>query len=232
MRQDICTIPISEVFEVNDGCPICRMKETVEKRIVEYIMGAAMMEPDIRIETNRLGFCERHFDMMLNSRGRLQLALMLESHIGEVNKRIFDKKLFNSSSKKGSTARKISESCFICEKIDWGFSRMIETLYHCYEEDREFRELFNNQPMFCLHHYELLMNSPSKKILRRYTNEFNQNLSRITGDYTAYLYDDLKKYCSMYDYRSAGGKSGDWGTSKESVERTIAFLNGRSFSEE
>ena len=88
MRQDICTIPISEVFEVNDGCPICRMKETVEKRIVEYIMGAAMMEPDIRIETNRLGFCERHFDMMLNSRGRLQLALMLESHVNEINKKI------------------------------------------------------------------------------------------------------------------------------------------------
>ena len=35
MRQDICTIPISEVFEVNDGCPICRMRETVEKRIIE-----------------------------------------------------------------------------------------------------------------------------------------------------------------------------------------------------
>lgn len=232
MRQDICTIPISEVFEVNDGCPICRMKETVEKRIVEYIMGAAMMEPDIRIETNRLGFCERHFDMMLNSRGRLQLALMLESHIGEVNKKIFDKKLFNPASKKGSSARKISESCFICEKIEWGFSRMIETIYRCYEDDREFREMFNNQSMFCLHHYELLMNSPAKRILKRYTNEFNQNLSRITGEYTAQLYADLKKYCSMYDYRSGGGKLADWGTSKDSVERTIAFLNGRSYTEE
>ena len=98
MRQDICTIPISEIFEVNDGCPICRMREIIEKRIVEYIMGAAMMEPDVRIETNKLGFCERHFDMMLNTRGRLQLALILESHIAEIGKNIFEKKLFNSSS--------------------------------------------------------------------------------------------------------------------------------------
>ena len=95
MRQDICTIPVSEIFEVNDGCPICRMRETVEKRIVDYIMGAAMMEPDVRIETNKLGFCERHFDMMLNTRGRLQLALILESHIDEIGKKIFDKNLFN-----------------------------------------------------------------------------------------------------------------------------------------
>ena len=231
MRQDICTIPISEVFEVNDGCPICRMRETVEKRIIEYIMGAAMMEPDIRIETNRLGFCERHFDMMLNSRGRLQLALMLESHVAEINKKIFDKKLFNPTSKKGNNARKISDSCFVCDKIEWGFSRMIDTIYRCYEDDREFRELFNGQPMFCLKHYELLLNSPSKKILKRYNNEFNENLSRITGDYVSELHSDLQKYCSMYDYRSSGGK-GDWGNSKNSVERSIAFLNGRSFSEE
>ena len=66
MRQDICTIPISEIFEVNDGCPICRMREVIEKRIVDYIMGAAMMEPDVRIETNRVGFCEHHYSEMLS----------------------------------------------------------------------------------------------------------------------------------------------------------------------
>ena len=51
MRDDICTIPVTDAFEENDGCPICRMYDTVEKRILEYIMGAAMMEPDVRIET-------------------------------------------------------------------------------------------------------------------------------------------------------------------------------------
>ena len=35
MRQDICTIPISEIFEVNDGCPICRMREVIEKHLKE-----------------------------------------------------------------------------------------------------------------------------------------------------------------------------------------------------
>ena len=30
MREDICTIPISDVFEENDGCPICRMRNTIE----------------------------------------------------------------------------------------------------------------------------------------------------------------------------------------------------------
>ena len=88
MREDICTIPISEAFEENDGCPVCRMYRTVEERIIEYIMGAAMMEPDIRIETNKSGFCNHHYDKLLEHRGKLQLALILESHFEEVEKLI------------------------------------------------------------------------------------------------------------------------------------------------
>lgn len=231
MRQDICTIPISEVFEVNDGCPICRMREAVEKRIVDYIMGAAMMEPDVRIETNRLGFCERHFDMMLENRGRLQLALVLESHIAEISKNIFEKKLFNSPSSKGNKAKKLSDSCFVCSKVDWGFENMIKTLFLSYENDKEFREMFDSQPVICLRHYEMLMNSPEKKNLKKYSSEFEKALTRITGEYTKALHADLQKYCSMYDYRTDKEKP-DWGTSRDSVERSIAFLNGRYYSED
>ena len=89
MREDICTIPVSEVFEESDGCPICRMRDTVEERIISYILGDAMMEPDVRIETNRVGFCENHYDKMLNYRARLQLALVLQTHIDEIKKGVF-----------------------------------------------------------------------------------------------------------------------------------------------
>ena len=75
MRDDITSIPISEVFEPRDGCPICRLRNTLEDRVVEYITGAAMMEPDVRIETNKQGFCIDHYRMMLKKRNRLGVAL-------------------------------------------------------------------------------------------------------------------------------------------------------------
>ena len=115
MRDDICTIPVSEVFEVSDGCPICRMKQTVEQHLITYILGDAMMEPDVRIETNAVGFCPEHYNKMMSTRGRLQLALMLETHIKEISEQIFEKKLFNGGDKKASNVKKISDSCFICE---------------------------------------------------------------------------------------------------------------------
>ena len=51
MRESILTIPVTDIFEPKCGCPICRLRDTLEQRTVEYIMGAAMMEPDVRIET-------------------------------------------------------------------------------------------------------------------------------------------------------------------------------------
>ena len=90
MKEAIYTIPISEVFEPKDGCPLCRLRDILEQRCLEYIMGAAMMEPDIRVETNRLGFCKDHYFMMLGRKNRLSIALMLQSHLdgllGEVAK--------------------------------------------------------------------------------------------------------------------------------------------------
>ena len=86
MRYDITNIPVGEVFEERDGCPLCRLRNQLEERAVEYITGAAMMEPDIRMETNKQGFCIDHYRMMLRQRNRLGVALILESHLAEVGK--------------------------------------------------------------------------------------------------------------------------------------------------
>ncbi len=226
MRDDICTIPVSEIFEEQDGCPLCRMYKRAEERVIDYIMGDAMMEPDVRIATNKAGFCERHYDKMLANRGRLQLSLMLQTHIDEINKGIFSKNPLISKSKKGERAAKISDTCFICDKIEFGLSRMIETIYRTYEEQRDFRELFNSQPQFCLPHFERLMANYDKRKMRNFGGAFVDNLTRITGDYSKGLYENISEYCKLYDYRSKGDKK-PTEAELSSVENTVAFLTGR-----
>ncbi len=227
MRDDICTIPVSEVFEEVDGCPICRMRDTVEKRILEYILGDAMMEPDVRIETNKIGFCEYHYNQMLSGRGRLQLALMLQTHIDEINNKVFTNNPLASVSKKGEKAAKISDSCFVCDKIEYGISRMIDTIYRTYENEGDFRRLFDNQDCFCLPHFERLISGIDKKKMKRYGSEMAKSLTRITKAYSKTLYDNISEYCKIYDYRSnKQEKSKD---ALEAVEKTVAFLNGRYY---
>ena len=84
MAEQLYTIPINEAFDVKEGCPLCRLRHQLEEQSLSYIMGAAMMEPDVRIVTNQLGFCRRHFHRMLGMGNRLSLALMLESHLDSV----------------------------------------------------------------------------------------------------------------------------------------------------
>ena len=60
MKEDITTIPINDVFEPRDGCPLCRMRDMLEERSTVYITGAAMMEPDVRIKMNETGFLLRN----------------------------------------------------------------------------------------------------------------------------------------------------------------------------
>ena len=230
MRDDICTIPISEVFEEVDGCPICRMYRTVEEHITDYIMGAAMMEPDVRMVTNKTGFCEKHFSKMMKKRGRLQLALMIESHVDDINNTVLKDSLFAGSKAKGEKVRRVTESCFICDKIEWGMSRMLETLYRCYETEMDFRKMFNEQNMFCMPHYERLMAGVDKKKMRSYMGEFVKNLNRITKDYSVSLHDDVKKYTTMYDYRN-NTENADWGNSRDAVERAVAFLTGNNIEQ-
>ena len=226
MRDSILTIPISEILEPKDGCPICRMRNMLEQRTVEYIMRAAMMEPDVRIETNRAGFCRLHFGQMLGQKNRLSLALMLQSHLDEVHAGLFSrKKLFEPKNARKQKLSEINESCFVCEKIDWGMERLMRTFFEMYG-DREVRTLLGEQEYICLPHYDLLQSLAPKYLQKQELDSFIKLCGELTEKYLLTLYEDVSKYCSMYDYRNTG-KDADWGNSKDSIERSIAFLTSR-----
>jgi hypothetical protein len=81
MDEHIYTIPINDAFDRRDGCPMCAIWEKLESDSLEYALGAAMMEPDVRVAMNKLGFCGRHLSRMISMKDRLPLALILESRL-------------------------------------------------------------------------------------------------------------------------------------------------------
>lgn len=82
MKEQIYTIPVSEAFETRNGkCPLCLLRGKWEQNELDLILGASMMEPDIRIQTNEKGFCNNHLHKMYEKGNRLPLALTLESHL-------------------------------------------------------------------------------------------------------------------------------------------------------
>ncbi len=229
MRESILTIPINEVFEPKDGCPLCRMRDTVEQHICEYIMGAAMMEPDVRAETNELGFCITHFEMLMQQNNRLSLALMLNSYLAGARENIFEKKktLFGKNAK-SKKAAEIGCSCFVCSKVNWGIDHMLETFYVMYVKDEKFRELFRAQQFICIPHYNLLAAKAAVKLQKNDAAAFEKDLGTLVGEYIKQLNADVNDFCNSFDYRNAGSlHKPEMEHVRSSVERSIEFLTSR-----
>ena len=226
MRYDITNIPIAEVFEQQDGCPICRLRNTLEKRAVEYITGAAMMEPDIRIETNKKGFCHTHYQQILGQRNRLSVALMMESHLDELEKEIFSASLIGKNAKKqAKDARQKLDSCFVCDQIDDAMNKMLATVCRTWEGQKEFRQLFEQQPCLCLPHFTALVEASVGGMSKKAQPDFAKEASRLAHNYLTELRGDVHHFCGMYDHRNAGNN--DWGNSKDSIERAVWYLTTR-----
>lgn len=207
------------------------MRDELEQHSVEYIMGAAMMEPDVRIETNKLGFCKVHFEQMRACKNRLSLALMLQTHLQELQKHVFDDRKFLESrdGKHKKTSQKVSkivEDCFVCSKIEWAMSRLIGNMFDLYKNEREFRELFSQQEFICLPHYKMLVSKAAEDMDKSCRTGFCDTCTELVKKYLDELEKDVSHYCKMYDYRNTG-KDADWGNSKDSIERAIKFLTTR-----
>lgn len=227
MRESILTIPVNDVFGPRDGCPICRLRDGIEQHVCEYIMGAAMMEPDVRIETNKLGFCHTHYNMLLQQNNRLSLGLMLSTHLAEKEKELFGSKMpFGIG--KGKKTEQAGTTCFVCEKVNWGINHTLETVFQMYVKDPAFKKLFQRQEFICLPHYKLLLSKGSENMSKGDFAEFKKDLETLTDNYMKQLTADVEQFNQSFDYRNAGSlHNEDMEHVRTSIQRAIKFLTGR-----
>ena len=222
MREDICSIPVNDVFMPKDGCPFCRMRDMLEDRMATYITGAAMMEPDVRVETNRLGFCTEHFNQILARGSRLSVALILESLLATVKDEVFPQGK-TAPKKVVAAVKSRQQHCFICENIEKNTAHLLESTLKLGQTDPDFRELYSQQPYICLPHYGQVMEA-AMKMPKKNFQVFQQETDRLAKKYLEELNGDVTHFCRMFDYRNAGG---DWGNSKDAIERAIQYLTAR-----
>ncbi len=224
--EQIYTIPVNEAFEASRddpsiGCPLCALYRKLEENELDLILGASMMEPDVRIITNKTGFCKTHYDMMFVRKNRLGMALTLESHLLELQKEVKNGLIGKPGEKPMSRIAKLEDSCYICGRIEYNFSRMIETVVYLWEIDPEFREKFAAQPYFCLPHYRRMLEVAQKKQSKKCYPAFAKAAAEIVESYMSELTDDVSWFCKKFDYRY---DAEPWYNSKDAVERAMRFL--------
>ena len=106
---------------------------------------------------------------------------------------------------------------------------LMETIFKTWEKEEEFRQLYAQQPYICMKHYTMLMKAAMNKgVSSKNLPEFYRVTSSLTGGYLESLRKDIAHFCTMFDYRAQGQ---DWGTSKDSIERSVEFLTSEKVSE-
>lgn len=221
------TIPVNEAFEASAadpacGCPFCALARKLEADELDLILGASMMEPDIRIQTNRQGFCRTHYDLMFVRKNRLGMALTLESHLAELEKGLRDGGIGGGQgSKPMKRIGELEESCYICRRVQTNFEKMVDTAVWLWQTDEEFPAKLRAQPYFCLPHYRQLLAVGQKRLGKKKNPEFAAACGKVVDTYLTALQGDVSWFCKKFDYRF---QDEPWGNSKDAVERAIRFL--------
>lgn len=230
--EKIYTIPINEAFDERlsgekSGCPFCALRRKYEHDELELILGASMMEPEIRIKTNEKGFCGDHFGKMLRFRKRLPLALMLESHLEETKAVTKDNPAAALLKGAGSGVPEklgtLEKSCYLCERIDGTMGKVFSNAVWLWDNDPDFRKKIDAMPYFCLPDFRAWLNAARTELKKKDYGDFYKQTSKVVNGYLDSLKDDVGWFCKKFDYRY---ENEPWGNAKDSVERAVAFLSG------
>ena len=223
-------IPVNEAFDAiieksECACPFCKLHKKLQNDELDIILGASMMEPDIRTKTNEQGFCHNHYAMMQRRQRMLGIGLMLESHLAEVEKKVNGATLIGSRSRAAvSQLGKLEADCYVCSRIEKNLSMMIATAVYLWETDYlGFRKKFAKMPYFCLPHYRKMIDYAEKKATKRLFRDFYDAAHGVEEAYVKALRGDVSWFCKKFDYRY---DEEPWYNAKDAIFRAEKFLSG------
>ena len=238
MKEKIHTIPVNEAFESGDECPFCYMEREVERRALRFVAGpsASYMEPDVRAETNRLGFCPGHMQKLYDYGNTLGAALMLQTHYEELleqlhaamgglrpepKKSLFAKKQPKTEELYWETLQKRVGTCYVCDKIETNMERYYSTFFHLLKEP-EFRAKVERSKGICLRHLAEVL-ARERELPASQREWFQGTMLPKVEENLLRVKEDLDWLIAKHDYRNA---KADWHNSRDALPRTMQKLAG------
>lgn len=232
MEEKLYTVPVNDAFDLDTECPVCALYDKLENDAIEFMMGPSYMEDDIRMETNRLGFCKAHLRMLLEQRNRLGLSLILKTHLDRqaqdcsefVGKKIKPRALLKKDeSPIGAWARKTTKSCYICERIEKIFPHYLGTILYLYKKEPEFVNKYKASKGFCQEHLADLIETGRGALSGDKLQEFCDTTIELYLNNIKRVSQDLDWFANKFDYRY---KDAPWKNSRDAIERAAVKTNG------
>ncbi len=238
MKEHLHTIPVSEAFASGDECPFCHLERQAEQSAIRYAAGpaASYMEPEIRAETDKTGFCPNHMQKLYDYGNALGAALMLQSHLITLRENLREEiEAFEAPAKRslfqkkkageGSLAKRIQvqvDRCFICERMEGTMDRYFQTFFSMVKNE-EFRNQVEHSKGFCMRHFGVLLESAEEYLPNGQREWFYRMVFPLMEENLNRVQEDLDWLVCKYDYRNLHA---DWKNSKDALQRAMQKLEG------
>ncbi len=239
MKEKLFTIPVNDAFDEKDECPFCFLERDAEQRTIRYVLGpgASYMEPEVRGETDKVGFCTAHMKKVYDYGNTLGSALILqtyyaclleefqaeaESFTAPPKRSLFGGKRKTEGEPWWQRLQKKTDSCFLCQRQAYHMERYYATFFHMIKEE-EFRKKVEGSKGFCLRHFGELLKTAEEELPNAQRDWFYETVPALTEENLCRVKEDLDWLIAKYDYRNAGA---DWKNSRDALQRTMQKLQG------
>lgn len=243
MKEKLYTIPVNEAFDQPGECGFCTLHKKLEHEMLDYIMGPSYMEEDIREAMDKVGFCKEHYRQMFGAGNRLGVALMLQSHLKKLNQDMEDlfrqeresskekRKLFQKETPASPVqdyAKELNHSCYACQRMEHRMDNYIDTFFHLFKTEPEFRQKVLSGNGFCIEHLSRILQEGKHRLPTQKYQEFLDAILPFQTEHMHRIEDEVAWFIQKFDYRF---KDEPWKNSKDAVERGILKVAGIDLGE-
>jgi hypothetical protein len=204
-------MPRLEISKVHDAyarggeCPFCDLEGAAENTYLRSFQHSRVMEPNVRVLTNRMGFCPGHYRKLYDGENKLGLSLVVHTHLQHILPQIGAALDGVVKAANGRNAREhlaaaagpiaaLRDSCFICDLLAADMERYAFTVLYLWDRDPEFSAVFRASRGFCIPHFMLILNQASTSMradrLRGWLAEtiplMRGSLERLEGELHAF----------------------------------------------
>lgn len=163
MKIVLETIPVWDSLKKNEECFLCSLTKEAEKDAVSYYLSSAIMTPEVRVETNRYGFCKTHMRALAEGGKPQSLSLLMDTYYDENKNSLSSSFRAIESAAKAKKAEKAIEEfkarwaermngCLICTRMEDRLYRYAYTVDALFAEDPDFKKELLASKGFCVEH--------------------------------------------------------------------------------
>ena len=234
MKIQLETIPVWDGLKSGSECFVCSLMKEAERDGIRYYLSSAIMTPEIRVETNRHGFCSKHFAMLAEENKAQSLGLVMDTYYEE-NKQSFYPALDAISS--SSSPRKAEKGfsslfkaydermggCLICSRMNDRLVRYAYTVAALFEEDVEFNAELKKSKGFCMHHTRVLASIAPEALKGDILLEYYKTLAELLRKNLERVQAD--DYYLTQKYKSEN-RDKPWNGCEDAAKRAVYKLIG------